>query len=110
LGERARLLLLKLSVNDFLLAKPSAYWKPSERWRALPSARGKGHFVTPPTALLPKVPIRVNPFVAEPSVPVIVPKIFDGARWRMTVKIGVVLYLYVIIAFHGNLLFGERLE
>jgi hypothetical protein len=96
--------------EEFSSGRTLECWIPHERLRALPSACGKSHFVTPQTALLPRVYMRVNPFVTEPSIPVLVLKIFDGAGWHMTVKIGVVFYLYVFMFFHGNLLFSERLE
>ena len=63
-----------------------------ERSEALSAACGKGHFITAPATLLPKVSIRVNLLVAEPSVPALVLNIFDGAGWGMTVKISVVFY------------------
>jgi hypothetical protein len=81
---------------------------PSEHSQALPPACGKGHFITPPTTLLTKVLKRINLFIAEPSIPIYVLKIFDGAGWRMTVKIGVVVYSYLCVAFHDNLLIIEK--
>ena len=78
------------------------------RLQALSSACGKGHFITTPTALPPKVSSRVNLFVAEPSIPVLVLEIFDGPGWRMTAKISIVVYSYLCVAFHDNLLIIEK--
>jgi len=67
-------------------------------------ACGKSHFIATPATLLTKVLKRINLFIAEPSIPVRVLKIFDGAGWRVTVKIGIVVYSYLCLAFHDNLL------
>jgi hypothetical protein len=75
-----------------------------ENSQVLSAACRKGHFIATPAALLTKVLKRINPFIAEPSVPVPVLKIFDGAGWRMSVKIGIVVYSYLCVAFHDNLL------
>jgi hypothetical protein len=75
-----------------------------EHSQALSPPCGKGHFIATPATLLPKVLKRLNVFIAEPSVPVRVLKIFDGAGWRMTAKIGIVVYSYLCVAFHDNLL------
>jgi hypothetical protein len=75
-----------------------------ENSQVLSAACRKGHFIATPAALLTKVLKRINPFIAEPSVPVPVLKIFDGAGWRMSVKIGIVVYSYLCVVFHDNLL------
>ena len=69
---------------------------------------GKGHISTPPTTLLSVAFLSINPFVAEPPIPILILKIFDGAGWRMTVKIGIVVYSYLCIVFHDTLLVFEK--
>jgi len=75
-----------------------------EHSQALSAPCGKCHFIATPATLLTKVLKRINLFIAEPSIPVRVLKIFHGAGWRVTVKIGIVVYSYLCLAFHDNLL------
>jgi len=79
-----------------------------EHSQALSAPCGKCHFIATPAALLPKVFKKLNVFIAEPSIPVLVPKIFDGSGWRMTIQIGIVVYSYLCIVFHDNLLIFEK--
>ena len=72
--------------------------------QVLSAACREGHFITTPAALLTKVLKRVCLFIAEPSVPVRILYVFDGAGWYMVVKIGIVVYSTLCVAFHDNLL------
>jgi hypothetical protein len=64
----------------------------------------KGHFVTPPAPLLPKIPIGVDVFVAEPSVLIFVLEVFQWTGCHVAAKIRIILYLYLLHIFHDALL------